>query len=514
MLKEFLEVFSKIIEMVPDRSVTDPDNEFVKKTIELYTGLSEREKDSLLQIVKSFSENGFEYRAYFDLYCLHNFKDARFAEDLLDILISEDMDCSRRYNYMFVLGRELFLAHIRCDYIKRLTIEEMIVKEIRNKSELFPDYMPYEKRNKGLVVIIINPFLGIYHSPSLASVSLGYYLEQLGYNVSYVSLNDNDILRKNSTDDYISYIRNSLYNGITRFEYSFFDRTISGLHFDLRSEVIADDINALAVHISQIAPEFVIAVEGGNVLADVCTLFTDVVCMNVVNDLPVTMSKITMRYFAGELSNDYIYAEEYGKIIIDAVFQNAFQPFNRGEEKTRLPEDCFLICVMGNRLDDELGGEMVERIREIVREIPRVNFVFIGNCPKTIERLADIKDRCSFLGYVERCEDTVAECSMFLNPPRQGGGGGGYMAVKHSVPVYTLKECDVASCVGDDFSHDSYEELLPFVKRCVEEEDYYGSMRKKAKEAYLSIFGENSLENIKAFCATLTGYIDGKDEKR
>ena len=512
MFKEFLETFSKIVEIMPDPSITDSDNELVKKMTEAFPRLSDKEKELFREVIKSFDDLGFENRLYFDLFCLHNFKDPGFAEDILDVLITEQMDVARRYNYLFALNRELFLSGIRADYGKRLAIEKSMVSEIRNKAELFPEYIPYGKRNEKNVVIVINPFLGAYHSPSLASLSLGYYLTRLGYNVYYVSVNENEIFEYSGSEVYIASLKNRLYNGITEFEYDCFGFMIRGLHFDLRKDHMADDINALAVHISRMAPEFVIGVEGCNILADICSLFTDVVLMNIVDDLPVTLTDITMRYFAGELQNDYINASKYGKVIFDAVFQNAFQPFNQGEETAGLPEDRFLVCLVGNRLDEEINNKMQETILTVLREVPEADMVFIGECPKTRERFSEVTDRCHFLGYVDRCEDTIAMCSVFLNPPRRGGGGGGYMAVKRGIPVYSLNNCDVASCVGNDFSHDTYDELIPFIRRCIDEDGYYELMKKKAVEAYESIFGDDSCENIRVFCDRLTDYLKRKDE--
>ncbi|MBO4910268.1 MAG: glycosyltransferase [Lachnospiraceae bacterium] len=508
MFKEFLEAFSNIVGRIPDPSVTDPEDEHVKKMIMLYPRLSDSEKRSFREMITSFDDLGFENRLYFDFFGLHNFKDQCFAEDILDVLTTEDMEPSKRYNYQIVLGRELFLSGVRADYRKRLAVEEKIVQQIRESAQLFPEYIPYRDRNKKTVVIMISPFLGAYHSPSMVAISLGYYLEQLKYKVYFVSVNDNEILEHFGSDVYLAFIRNKLYNGITEFEYDCFGYVIKGLHFDLRTGSMADDLSALAVHISRMAPEFIVGVESSNILADICSLYTDVISMNIVDDLPVTLSNITLRYFAGDMKNEYVNADIYGKKVFHAVFQNAFQPFNRGEEIKGLPEDRFLICIMGNRLDDELGDEMLEVMREVLHGIPETDFVFIGNCPKTEIRLDEVKDRCHFLGYVERCEDTIAKCSLFLNPPRKGGGGGGFMAIKRGVPVYTLKNCDVASCIGDAFSYDSYEHLIPFIMKCLKDTDYYGQMRKKALETYERTFGDKSQENIKDFCDKITEYLE------
>ena len=85
------------------------------------------------------------------------------------------------------------------------------------------------------------------------------------------------------------------------------------------------------------------------------------------------------------------------------------------------------------------------------------------------------------------------------------------MAIKRSVPVYTLKDCDVASCVGDEFAYESYDELIPFVKKCINDKEYYESMKALSGDSYRKRYSINSLENVTAFCEAFTKQISGRN---
>ena len=497
----------KIIERTCNCRIIDTEDETVQRSVALYPGLSEDDKSDFFDIIKGFDDQGYDFRLYYEFLCVHLYKDKRFADDIIDVLISTDMDTDRRHNYYMVLGREMFVAGMTADYSKSVRLEEMLVEEIISKADILPERRSYNDRDIGSVVIVIKPFLGEFHSPTLQTINLDNYLRKLGYRTFYISYCDNEILRKYAKDVCAPFTRSVLFSGIGKFEHDCFGMKIEGLHFDLRADSMVDDINALAVHISQINPEFVIGVEGGNILSDICTKFTDVITMNVVDDLPVTVADSVLRYFPGDYKNGYIKANEYNKTVFDAAYDNELMPYNNEGERIKLTPGKFHVCIMGNRLDDELNDDMLKIIRTLTDRVPETDVIFIGNCPKTEEKLSSIKDRCRFLGYVERCEDAVGACSMFLNPPRTGGGGGGYMAIKRGIPVYTLKDCDVASCVGKEFEHDSFDELIPFVRKCIDDKEYYDNMCSVSKENYRRRYHIDSIGNISAFCDTYREHI-------
>ncbi len=508
MLKRFLELFSCIIDKAQEQSIVEADNEIVAETVRIYPNLSEEEETVFFDIIKGFGDQGYQIRLYFEFLCLHFYKDKRYADDILDCLLTHDIELSRRLNYFTILVREAFMAGVTTDYVKSDLLEKRLVEIIRGRAATFPDYLPYRTRNSKLIVIVIRPFLGEYHSPSLQTINLDNYLRKLGYETIYISFSDNNLLSKYAFDTCAPFERNALFTGINRFEYSCFDMTIKGLHFDLRPETLADDVNALAVYIAQINPEFVIGIEGCNILADICTLFTDVITMNVVDDLPVTLSDCVLRYFPGEYGKEYLNAVKHKKTIFEAKYDNELMPYNdKNSEAVVLEPGKFHICIMGNRLDDDIDGNMLDLIRSTATNVPATDMVFIGKCPKTEERLSDISDRCRFLGYVDRCEDAVAACDLFLNTSGKGGGGGGYMAIKRSVPVYTLKDCDVASVVGEEFVHDSYEELISFVRKLIDNKEFREQMRTLSGENFRKRYSINSIENIAVFCEKYTKHI-------
>ena len=510
-IRDFLKCFSKIIDKVIEEGVVSRDDELVTKTTDMYPNLSETDKDSVLQTVRSFGDYGYGNRLFFDLFCFHYYRDLRFADDIADVLLSCEMDYREMYNYMVVQNRELFLAGMGIDYAKRLAVEDSVVGMIKDGIPDFPAYIPYDKRTKKKVVMILAPFIGIYHAPSQKAINFDMYLEKLGYSVFYISVNDNDILSSHSADlPFVFGNRNVLFDGVKEFEYNCFGRVIKGLHFDLRNDHMITDLGFLTDYIAGINPEFVIGIENCNILADLCTYYTDVVSINMVDDLPITLSKYVLRMGEGEYHNDYKNAKAYGKIVMDAAFSDIILPFNRSEDDYSLPDDRFLICIMGNRLDLEVDKTMQEKIRELIRDVPEADILFIGECPRLKESLSDISFRCHFPGYINRCEDAVAACSLFLNPPRTGGGGGGCMAIRFGVPVYTLDDCDVSSYVGDEFIHDSYDELIPFVKRCAQDTAFYERMQSKAKEYYDLTQNVDSLGNIRDFIERFSSVIKGE----
>ena len=377
MLKRFLEQFSQILKLTEHSSIVESDNEYVAETVKLYPLLSEDDKNRLFDIIKGFGAVEDQARLYFEFLCLQYYKDARYADDILDCVLLGEMELTRRFFYLSVLDRVLFMTGLTADYAKRAALESKLVSGVIEGREEVLRYRPYSGRDRKKVVIVIRPFLGEYHSPSLQTINLDNYLRKLGYDTYYVSFCENDILSEYAMDICAPFKRSELFSGTNRFEYSCFDMVLKGSHFDLHAGTMGDDIISIVEHISQINPEFVIGIEGSNIVADVCTKITDVISMNVVDDLPVTLSDYVLRYFPGELKNDYINAERYGKCIFEAKYDNELMPYNDGNDEIPvLSPEGFHICLMGNRLDEEINDEMLEVIRKLLTEVPKADLLF------------------------------------------------------------------------------------------------------------------------------------------
>lgn len=148
-------------------------------------------------------------------------------------------------------------------------------------------------------------------------------------------------------------------------------------------------------------------------------------------------------------------------------FAGRFRPFTFGfalppatEEANpyTLPENATVFAVVGNRLDDEVSDAFINLLERLLDRVPGAVVAFAGGVTTLPNRLKASRhaDRLLSLGYITDVRGLFRRCAAFLNPPRQGGGGGAAYALGEGLPVATTTQGDVASvagpqaCVADD----------------------------------------------------------------
>jgi glycosyltransferase involved in cell wall biosynthesis len=80
--------------------------------------------------------------------------------------------------------------------------------------------------------------------------------------------------------------------------------------------------------------------------------------------------------------------------------------------------------------------------------------------------------------------DVIAVTDLFVNPPRQGGGGGALRALAVGVPVVTYPDCDVSNITGKDFCCHDMSEMQEQMQRYMEDKSFYIAQQQKAREVY------------------------------
>ena len=149
-----------------------------------------------------------------------------------------------------------------------------------------------------------------------------------------------------------------------------------------------------------------------------------------------------------------------------------------------IPEEKFLIGVVGNRLDEEIDSEFVNVLENITSDNENVIFIFIGrvNLVKKLLEKLETKNKIIYLGFRKDLMQVYGLLDLYLNPKRIGGGFSSSMALQADLPVVTLPDCDVAFNVGEDFCVDDYDEMVKIVKAYATDKMFYQKMKEKVKE--------------------------------
>lgn len=198
-------------------------------------------------------------------------------------------------------------------------------------------------------------------------------------------------------------------------------------------------------------------------------------------------------------------------------FAGRFRPFTFGfalppatEEVNpyTLPENAPVFAVVGNRLDDEVSDGFITLLERLLDRVPDAVVAFAGGVTSLPARLKASRhaDRLLSLGYITDVRGLFRRCVAFLNPPRQGGGGGAAYALGEGLPVVTTTQGDVASVAGPQACVADDEAFLARAAALALDPDFRRIEGENARARYDgAIDRTRAVERLAAYCHELIG---------
>ena len=506
-MREFLSVVSAMIGQLDQKGKYEPG--MVQRMKDRYLVLSEEEKTKSLQILDEILQEN--YQCYFWLMStlLFELEDGRILEFLKHGMVFKEYPLWERFGNLFQLKKALFDKggmHIsaRQQYNTFKPIYEDILDELQEKLGAVYPYTPYSARKK--TIVIVTPRVnGLEYAPTKKLVRIYGWLERLGYNVKVFVCFYPGKIRNDNTFWYQPVRFYNFLEKTTAFEYEIADVKMEGYNLVLQPQNYLKRLREAVGMIWDEKPEYVFELGDETMLAGLCSHFTTVVTMACTKSVPITNAPIIARYFdySQEENETYFsYLDEEQKVVdvkhIDIDF------FARDSEKKMkkqdfgIPEEKFVVVIAGNRLEDEVSGEFLNVIFEVLEKGSQYVIAFIGECPKLSRKLkyGEYADRLFFLGYAEDFRGAIAIGDVFLNPPRQGGGTGGTYAILEKVPVITLDDCDVESSVGKEFVCKSLAEMPSLVVQYCSDSEFRLKQKEHCKNRANQLA---SIDNVGSF---------------
>ena len=351
-----------------------------------------------------------------------------------------------------------------------------------------------EARNKNRIVIITEQILGINHAPTKAVLDTAVAIKKLNYEVM-IFICPSDI---NIGSD-LWYDAMSL-NCIQEVRNQYFVLGHKGI--DLEAYQINMDDEGLNHYrkmldfIYEYKPLFVFSMGMFNPIGDVAQSFITTVARKFSLGLPVSEADVILEIKGETSCDDLKFLGDNQKLYEEKSGVNYFEIYDNKVTRSELniPEDKFLITVVGNRLDEEINDEFIDVMESVGDQLFNVGFAIIGNVSIAKERIdkSKIADKVYYLGYCNDIMSVYPNMDLYVNPRRTGGGYSSVMALIMGVPVVTLPDCDVAYNAGDDFVVDNYNKMIEQICRYYNDKEYYSSQRSLTKK-----FAEdNSQEHI------------------
>ncbi|WP_042444239.1 glycosyltransferase [Azospirillum sp. B510] len=204
-------------------------------------------------------------------------------------------------------------------------------------------------------------------------------------------------------------------------------------------------------------PDLIVAFGGSNIVADLFAMSgaRPVVALPTSSGITLSLAPIVLGFEESDHTQSIpaLYRGPFARRFRPFTFGYTLPPSAGVRIDTGFPEGATLFVMVGTRLDQEVTGEVLGLLDDILDRRPEAGLVFAGDVDELPARLAALRNgaRMRCLGHVADIRALYARCHVFLNPPRQGGGGGAAFALAEGLPVVTYGWGDGAVVSGPDF---------------------------------------------------------------
>lgn len=375
------------------------------------------------------------------------------------------------------------------EYYDGRKLHQHLLQRVERGLDFSREYIPYEERNHNLIILETDTLLADYHAPTKLVLNIYKTLKyELGYEVYLIV----DILKIDvgNMEDYwvFPYEINYLQKLDGEFVREYEGKEIIGY----QQVILENDLASIHHSIDKIIekkPEFIWHIGGESVLSDLFAKVTTLLSMGCVDGYSVSEAPILVSYMRNDkkrIESAIEYMKRHGQRYLDIDI--ALPYYDSGKEYSArdfgIPEDSFIIAVVGNRLDSEISSEFLSVMETILQKEQQVYFVIIGECGISWSD-SGFQGRVVSLGFCKDLCNVLRATHLFLNPKRQGGSGGAACAISSGVPVLTLGECDTAF-VGEHFICDRMEQYPDIVSKYCHDQAFYDRQSRYALEKHKS----------------------------
>ncbi|MDF2801710.1 MAG: multimeric flavodoxin protein [Anaerocolumna sp.] len=373
-------------------------------------------------------------------------------------------------------------------FIYEGTIRDLYYHIFKGISEALPSnysYRSIESRNQDLIVIITSQVLSVGHAPTVRVFDYAYALQH-DLNKQVVIINDSGM----------NYILNNNLNANVKFSYVEEFENLDIIKYKnedlkfIQNPIKMPNIEAILGIVDDIYnlnPLIVYNIGGSNLTADYCKYFTTTASLPCSNDIPVAASKYLLLGRRVQPSDSL----ELRKFLSDQIlieteinYQYRVCSTQYSREMWKIPQEQFLLVIVGNRLDIEITNNFLAILDKILKNLPWCGLALVGNIQNTDRILSGIEDteRLHLLGNLTDAGEFIKCCDIYLNPKRKGGGRSSFEAMNYEVPIITMPYGDVFNTCGEAFIVKTEEEIVNLIDKYYVDDIFRKKQKKLAKE--------------------------------
>jgi len=251
-----------------------------------------------------------------------------------------------------------------------------------------------------------------------------------------------------------------------------------------------EEIALIINTIRQIKPYLVIEIGSGSIVTGLIDIFLPVLVNGTLHSA-IETSAPRYQTIARNLNDaEKVALNALGRNENNMIFSMFSTEINRKDEViTRnilgVPEDAFVIAIIGNRLHYEINKEFVDVLVKAVQRCEEMYVLFFGkfdNYEELMLNHSEFKNRIIYYGYTTYTLGCLEKCDLYINPYRAGGGMSAIEAMVAGIPAISTSYGDAGVVLGKEFWVDSLDDYYDIIIRYYSDSSFYGVKSEKAKE--------------------------------
>jgi len=434
------------------------------------------------------------------LICFNSINEDFFKTAIDEVMTSESMSLLNKYYLFWQYMRVYFITQNIQNTSSQFNLAGLyrnVYNDYKNSLDNL-SFIPKEKRNQDLIFIFTGQLLGSKHAPTKLLLERAYHLIK-NFNKNVLILNTKELITKEGQvpffQDYLAY-QKDYYSDANHVTYKGLEIPFYQPSSNMPNE---EEIKSILSIVQEYKPYFILSIGSANLTADLCSNIVPTVAFPTTSDLPISESQILINRTELSSENRALCKD----LNIDEKSIIISNPKGRGEDlqitytkkEFDLPENKFLISVVGNRLEDEISNEFILMLLNTIKE--NTFIVFIGvfeNYAKLCNQFLDLKNNSIHLPFQNHLNAVLKLFDLNVNPDRIGGAHGALYSIMHSIPIVTINRGDTHVLTTNHFSVTSYKSMQKIIKKYINDPIFYKKQSELAYQTYLK--GSNTEEEI------------------
>lgn len=423
-------------------------------------------------------------------------------KDLLNYVIEEKAFSGNIRYFLYYQIKSTIFHHIHLEnsetkYLKWKLLGQ-VVKQFEEELRDLLIPIPASKQDNDMVLVITEQILGEMHAPTkIALDRCKILMEEMHKKV--LLINTAEILSEIGQIPYYEPTAANYWDDLLYSEIIEWKRTKIPYFQCEKNMPNISDLRTLLQMVRKLKPSLVVSIGGSGILINLIDKMIPVLTVGLSpSDMEATMT--TCQTLSRPLNaEDIDLLHRLGKgenSIIQSIFTSSLQPQMTTVTKSELglPEDKFILVIVGYRLDTDINEEFMRMLSKAVDD--DIAVALIGEFKSYedyMEKVPELRGKIYCLGLTQDILAWIEPCDLYINPYRKGGGTSGVEAVYQGIPVVTTPYGDVATNVGSDFWTESYETMPELIQKYKNDKSFYQEMSVRAKhraEILLDTAGE------------------------